>query len=541
MTPQDHTGREHRIGLHTRLLLLAVSLAVLLPGIFSTSLTDRDEGWYAQVSREMLESGDWLIPRYLGEPWIAKPPLLYWCVAALYALLGQSAGVARLACVLPAVVSVQLVATLAAGLLSRRAAVFAAVSFITAGLPAIVGKMLLTDSLLLMWCLAAMVLLWRIATRRSAFAHCLAFWICIGFGILTKGPAIIVFVGGFGLGLLTRGKLSRWLSRPLFWLTSPAAVLVAGPWYALVAARAGDTLASQFFGYEILSRITGTPHGHGGPPGYYLLFSLAGLLPWTPLVFGAVFELMRDRRREPVAWHLIIWCFAPWAMLELIHSKLPHYILPCYVPLAIMLGRMWDAGLDRPVSRTQRVGLGIWVGVTLLLGVGLTLAGLHWRPLAWTTASIVTGLVIVLAFSAVGWLAWRARLRAAWRLAAVSTIAFHVLLGLWILPGFEPYRLSRNIAARANAIAPPEAAVIVTGYEEPSMFFYLERHAELVRPEDIASRLPAAPEPYVIIATDAAREAAAIPAELQPTEWHRVSGFNYVKARQVDVWLGQTP
>src|SRR5262245_57637690 len=90
----------HSLTRGDRLLLLAVSLAALLPGVFGVSLFDRDEGWYAQVSREMARSGDWVVPTWLGKPWLAKPPLLYWCVAALFRVFGEHAAAARMVSVL---------------------------------------------------------------------------------------------------------------------------------------------------------------------------------------------------------------------------------------------------------------------------------------------------------------------------------------------------------------------------------------------------------------------------------------------------------
>ena len=104
---------DHRLTGRDRLLLAILSLALLLPGTFGVSLTDRDEGWYGQVSREMLTSGDWLTPRYLGAPWLAKPPLLYWCAAGSFAVFGVEAWAGRLVSVLAMVGVVQLLGALA--------------------------------------------------------------------------------------------------------------------------------------------------------------------------------------------------------------------------------------------------------------------------------------------------------------------------------------------------------------------------------------------------------------------------------------------
>ncbi|NLG43771.1 MAG: phospholipid carrier-dependent glycosyltransferase, partial [Phycisphaerae bacterium] len=149
-----------------RILLLALSLVLLLPGTW-VSLTDRDEGYYGQVCREMLAGGDWLVPQYLGQPWLFKPPLLYWAASGAFTIFGLQEWAARLVSVLALAGAVQFLAALAADMYNRRTALIACACFLTAGLPLIVGRMLLTDPLLLLWMMAAVWLLWRIATRSA--------------------------------------------------------------------------------------------------------------------------------------------------------------------------------------------------------------------------------------------------------------------------------------------------------------------------------------------------------------------------------------
>jgi 4-amino-4-deoxy-L-arabinose transferase-like glycosyltransferase len=521
--------------------LLVFSLVLLLPGTFRVSLVDRDEGWYAQVSREMLAGGDWLIPHYLGEPWIAKPPLLYWCVASSYALLGVSTGAARLVPVLAAALSVQLVATLAVRLFNRRVAWFAAISFITAGLPLIVSKMLLTDALLLPCVLAAILLLWRIASRGETLGACAAFWLFVGLAALAKGPAVIPFVGAFAVGLCVRPETRHWLRGPRIWLTSPISLLVCAPWYVYAAQQAGSTLVQQFLWYEVFSRLTSTPHGHGGPPGYHLAVALAGWLPWTALVPGALLELWRARREVRPAWLLLLWCGLPWLLLELISSKLPHYALPCYVPIAIILGQMWDTGLGQPTRSAQRVVLAIWAAVPILLGAGLVAVGIIWRPLAWSPAAMASGLILVGGFGVVGWFTQRGRLAAAWTGAVASISVFYVLLGLWLLPGFEPYRLSRTVAAHANAQHCRGDSLLVCGYEEPSTFFYLDQPARVVSASELAGARAAADGPLLLIAGADELAAAGVTPDPHDPNWQRVAGFNYVKGRHEVIWIGRIP
>lgn len=516
-----------------RLLLALISLAVLLPGTYSVSLADRDEGWYAQVSREMLQTGDWLIPHYLGQPWIAKPPLLYWCVAAAFALFGVHAWAARLVSVLAMLGAVQLTATLGTGLGNRRVAWIASVSFITAALPATIGKLVLTDALLLVCCLAAMLLLWRIVTRGASLARSTGFWLFLGLAILAKGPAAFVFVGPFALALLVISRpLAGKMPGPQFWLAFPVCLAVAAPWYIYVGRQAGGTFWQQFVGAEIASRLISTPHGHGGPPGYYLLLSLAGWMPWTVLVPGAVLAAWRARRDDRIARLLLIWCFLPWLFLELIPSKLPHYILPCYVPLAILFGRMWDGGVQRAVSRRELRVLGLWVAVAMLCGAALIVAGGVWHMLAWGAA----GAALVVGFLVVGGFVRQRRLLLAWGSAVGAAVLFQIVVGLWALPELEPYRLSRQVAEQANALCGATTEVLVSGYTEPTVFFYLDRPARVVGGDEIRR----ADAGRVLIVRDAEARAAGLAPEANGG-WQRLEGFNYVKGRRETVWITRCP
>jgi 4-amino-4-deoxy-L-arabinose transferase-like glycosyltransferase len=529
------------VTLRDPVLLTFLTLVILIPGTVGVSFVDRDEGWYAQVSREMLASGDWVVPRMGGEPWLAKPPLLYWLVASAFAAFGMVEWAARLVSVLAMLGVVQLLATLGARLYTRRAAMMAAVSFVTMLTPVIVGRMLLTDALLLWWCMAAMVLLWGLAARGVTAGQAVAFWLCVGLAILAKGPAVVPFVGAFGVGLLTNRDWRGWLRSAKFWAALPVCLVVAAPWYVAVALQAPEAFREQFLGYEISQRFTAPPHGHAGPPGTYIIISLAGLLPWTPLVVGAIVERVQRRRVDPAAGLVLVWLVLPWVFLELVPSKLPHYVLPCYVPVAILLGRMWDEGLERAVTTGQRVVLGIWALVPMAGGLGLMwLASRFWQ-FPWGYPLAVAALVLMVGFFGVGLAAARAWLTTAWRGAVVVTLAFHVLVGVWLLPMMEPDRLSRNIATQANALDAGAEEVLVCGYTEPTVLFYLERAARVVGPAAVAEALRAAEQPVVVVMSDAAWVASGLTVDERRGMWRAVRGFNYVNGERATVWVAHVP
>jgi len=319
-------------------------------------------------------------------------------------------------------------------------------------------------------------------------------------------------------------------------------VLVAVPWYLYIMLHAGDVLREQFFGYEILKRFLEPPHGHTGPPGYYLLVALlAGALPWSALIPGAVLETWRERKTDGAARLLLVWFVLPWLVLELIPSKLPHYILPCYVPLAIMLGRMWDRGLQRPVIRTQRLVLGIWVSIPILIGAALLVIAATGRAGPVTTPVAAAGTLLLAGFVLTAVILSRRRLLAAFVAAIGATTAFQIVIGAWLLPALEPYRLSRQIAEQANARSRGDEQVLVCGYDEPTMFFYLQPPATIVPPAQIAAALKAADGRYLIIARQQDLATLGIsPDEKQPG-WSSIDGFNYVKWKQLRVWVARPP
>lgn len=528
-------------GVTTCLLLLVAALLVLIPGIH-VSLFDRDEGWYAQVSREMLASGDWLTPHYLGKVWLAKPPLLYWLVAGTFRILGVGEWQARIVPVGASCLSVLLTASLAARMFDRRTGVIAGLLLLTFGLFSIVGKMLLTDSVMLACTLTAILFHWEMRDRMT-WTRSIVYWLMIGLGVLAKGPATLVFAGAFAVGLYISGW-RKWFRDLRYWMWLPMAIVVAAPWYVLMARKASGTFVQQFLWTEILSRIVEAPHGHTGPPGYYLLISLVGLLPWTAFIPGCIIAAIASRRDARFKL-LLVWLGVPWIILEVIRSKLPHYILPCYVPLAILLAVQLSAAWDRhaPLKTAplaERRVLNLWAQVMVVFGLGLIVAGFVLKVQEVRLPLIALGSLLVVAFILAADALRRATTAAGFRIAVIGTIAFHVALGLWVLPALEPKRLSRQIAREVNVLADPVTPAIICGYEEPTMFFYLDKLPRCAEPGDVAALLKG-PNPPLVLAIAADSETA--PSIEHAIHWVHppasISGLNYVKMQQTVVHIGK--
>ncbi len=525
--------------------MLAVAAVLLLPGTFGVSLFDRDEGWHAQVSREMLETGDWLVPRYLGEVWLIKPPLLYWLTLLSWRAFGVGEGQARLVSVAAMCLNTVLVSRLGAHMFGRRAGIVAGVVFITTALPLVVGKLLLTDPLMLAAVLLAVLMHWRMAVDRITHRRASLYWLAIGLGILAKGPTVLVFAGAFGLALLRVRPYRGWIFDGRWWAWAPLGAAVALPWYVFAHRAAGNALADQFLWFELVLRAVRPDHGHGGPPGYYLVVGLVCLLPWTAFVPGTLAAAFRERRSDPKVRVLLLWLGISWLVLELLRSKLPHYGLACCVPIAILLGRMWDGATARSAeaavpTRAERFVLDLWWQVPVVLGITIVGIAACFLRADWAVPAAACGAALAVGFVIAGRQVRLRRPRAALAAAVAGIGLFYVGVGLRLLPKIEPHRLSRLVAEQANALAPSGAPTTLCGYEEPSVAFYVRGSVREALPEQLRALLAAAGGPRILIARDSDWRAAGVRPGAPNAVWRHVAGFNYVKGKRESVWIALT-
>src|SRR4051812_29075938 len=228
-------------------LLLLFLPGVLLYPCLSFYLFEPDEGRYAQIPREMLQRGDWVVPRLFGEPYLDKPPLYYWLVMLSYAALGAHDWSARLVPALAVHLTVLLTYLLGRRSLGERTAFLGALLLALAPGFFGMGRLLLLDGLLALWVTLALFAGFE-AVRTAALGW--RWWLlaaaACGLGVLTKGPVIVLLVLPplWLYGRLTPG------AAPLSWraLAAFAAVVLALPlpWYVAVCVRSPG-FAFHFF------------------------------------------------------------------------------------------------------------------------------------------------------------------------------------------------------------------------------------------------------------------------------------------------------
>ena len=328
---------------------LALVLALALLG--QRGIWDPDEGRYTNVALHMLDSGNWIEPHRSDEVahW-TKPPLAYWAIASSVAVFGHNAWAARL----PAAVSYLLCVLLAWGIARRLAPGSqdqAALAYATMLFPIGAAQLITTDYVLAACEALAM---WgfveaRFGDRGHPTRWLALMWAGFGLAFIAKGPpGLLPLLAIVAFDLATRAS-SR--ARLLQWQGLLAFLLVALPWYMAVVVR-NPGLLQYFLGNEVVGRVTTNEFSrHGEWYGWLQVYAptlLVGTLPWTPALLrwtrGLPANVRRWRTREgragdPAGLLLALWLLLPLLVFCLSRSRLPLYILPLFVPVAVLAAR----------------------------------------------------------------------------------------------------------------------------------------------------------------------------------------------------------
>ena len=267
-------------------LVLLVGLGVICPLLAASHipLIDPDEGLHAAIAQNMVESGDWIVPRFLGEPYFERPILYLWAIAASLKLFGMSEAAVRLPGLLFGMLGTLATAAVAWRLLGRRTGLIAGVFYASMILPIVLVQLPDCDAALVAWVNLAMLCFWesdRGGSSRRAWAWTVAAGLVLGLALLTKGLAGVALVGiAYGGYLIVSGRL-----RPIHCLRAALALTVAafiGSWWYL----AMEHSCPGYFQYYLYGRhwcgflTRSQPHGWE-PWWYYIPVIIVGGIPWV--------------------------------------------------------------------------------------------------------------------------------------------------------------------------------------------------------------------------------------------------------------------
>lgn len=365
----------HRITLP--LLLLAA--LTFFAGLGRGAITDSDEAFYAESSREMVASGDWITPHYNYEPRFQKPVLYYWLTSATYLVTGASEMGARLWAALAGFGLVLVTAAAGRRWYDESTGLLAGAIVATNFGYFSIGRMALPD-LPLTFCITLAIWAALVSTleqERNPRKFVILAAVGLGLGFLMKGPVGIIIPLLVIVPVLMIERRSIALEPSDILLGFVVMLAIALPWYVVMWFTHGNAYLQSFFVGDNFERFATSRFNDPRPWWFYLPVVAGGMLPWTPLALawlGPMTQFLRGRRAiGTIDLRLLMWAILPLAFYSLSVGKQPRYVLPVLPPLALLLAssiiertQEWR-GFDG-VRSTPRRALPVVVG-SLLSGV----------------------------------------------------------------------------------------------------------------------------------------------------------------------------
>lgn len=522
-------------------MTVLVGLAVWVD-LGSTGLLDETEPLFAEAARQMTITGDWVTPYFNQATRFDKPPLIYWCMAIAYRILGVNEWAARFPSALAAT------ALTLFGFYTLRhfgfprpsnqresalqnshpveQSVTASPLWISAWIGAALiilnvqtiawGRIGVSD-MLLSGCLgcALLAFFWGYAQPDQPQVQArwyLAFYSFSALAVLTKGPIGIVLSGLIILVfLLYMGNWRSVLAEMKLLRGSFLFLAITLPWYILVIRANGEAYIDSFFGYHNMERFTRVVNNHWAPFWFYIVIVPITFLPWSAYLPAAIARLrfwqLHHWRQQTRATHLglfaAIWFAVIFGFFTIAATKLPSYTIPLLPAAAILVGLFWSDQITRPSS--SRI---VWLSHLINIGLAIGLAGAVfyspnwignepempklvevvrqsgitvWGSLIW--ASIAVSEIILLLRRQGHWI---------WTIQLIGFVAF---LLMTLLPAMSIIDTQRQLPLRQLAqtiiqVQEPGEQVLMVGYRKPSLVFYTERPITFIAaPGDVPRQL----------------------------------------------------
>jgi 4-amino-4-deoxy-L-arabinose transferase-like glycosyltransferase len=493
-----------RVRLWVALILLGVAVLTFYR-LGAGSLWDQDETKYAQVAREILQTGDWITLHDNGRPWYVHPPFYMWLVAATARLAGWSEFTVRFWSAVASLLTVYATILLGGALFCPRAGLLAGAILAVTFQFLVQSRLAVFDTVLLAWMLLAVYAFVR-AYQGGRRADYLWFFLCAGLATLTKGPIGLLLPALVIVPFVTvRRAWHRWREVP--WAAGVALYVVVGlSWYAVETWLHGWAFASPVFGYYGVGRFFGVVENQAGPWYYYVPVLLAGAFPWTAFWPSAAAYHVARARENDGSLMVLLWCGITWAFYSAAGTKLPNYVLPIYPFAAIGVAALGDAALtqaqrrvapastparargdaSRPGAAVRAVRLSASFLLVLLailcLGIDRYLSGLYpgqFRSLGHVllvpAAALGGGVCLAVLLSV-----RRRPLGAFAALCAAMAVTWLAVL-TWVVPVVEAQKPMKPLALEIRGALRPGDRI--AGYRldiDSSLIFYTDHHVDWV-------------------------------------------------------------
>ena len=465
--------------------LLALAALLFLVQLGARDLWNPNEPVYGRAVAEMSERGDWLIPTVNGLVFAEKPILYFWMARVTGALGGVNEFTLRLPSALSGLVGVLLIYLLVYPYAGRDRARISAFLFATFYIVFWSARSVQMDLLVTVTTLGAVVAATRVLDHG---ADPLRGWsiagLAAGLGVLAKGPVGVICPGLIVFGYLLASRRLRELRWKHLALAAGACLLVAAPWFALLAIRGEWAVLHEVLVRQNLSRFL-APWDHQEPWWYFVKYLWIDMAPWAfllPLAAGLAGRDSGERRLDRLGW---VWIASIVLFFSLSASKRSPYILPVAPAVAALAAvpveRFISGTMDRVRRGAVTAMLAVAGGSFVALAIYLLARVVDAYPAIETAGR---SLAVLAAVGGVTMLAG-VLLRRRWPMAApaalvATVISVYLLAAIWALPAANAYKSSRPFCSKLQALVGPDDPLRSYGFWRwrASYAYYTDRSIE---------------------------------------------------------------
>ncbi len=313
------------------ILLIIFACAYIMGNIGTGSLTNWDEAVYANVSREIVRTGNWFKLQHGGSLWLDKPPLYIWFTSVFYRIFGVNEFSTRLTSSLFGVATIALLYVFIKEAVSSRAALIGSLTLL--GLPHYLhfAKMGMLDVTLTFFLSLMIYSFWK-GEENANFLFVSG--LCLGFAYLTKGAASFLGPGIIFIYSILTGK-ARLLFRQQFLSGIVISLVIIAAWYGTQYHYQGSERLQSYFGSHIFGRAMQARDGHEGGFNFYQKAIFNKNKPWSPFLYLSVLYLLwlaKSKRKEAAL--VLCWTVGTYLAFSSLGTKLHWYIIPIYPALA---------------------------------------------------------------------------------------------------------------------------------------------------------------------------------------------------------------
>ncbi len=474
--------------------LMSLAAALFFINTWGYDLWPADEPRFGEVPREMMQSGDYLVPHCNGVPYKEKPPLLFWAIALVSLPLGDvTEFTARVPSGLAALFTVAMTFLLASRLFDRRTAVWSALVLMTMNFFWSEARSVRTDMLLTACMTGALMAFWRWHDSRRA-GWLVAFYAAVTLGLYTKGPAALVFPLLLIFCFYWRRKEER---RATHWIVGTAVAMgLALAWFlparmmipADTAQAAQESVGGEAF-RQIIGRVfLGVSKAQ--PPWYYVINIPLGMLPWTLFLPWAL-PVRRDSEAKRL---LFAWIVPALVFFSISVGKRGVYLLPIYPALAIVTAQGVLELMDSDRTAWRKRLTAIWGIALLVVGAApLALPFTKYRDL-WSM-TFIPFVVFALLFAAI--VLYRAVTvdpRALHRAMTAHVSVLAMLAAMFFYPAVDTFKGASDFCRplRELALAGKEYRLFSVSFSREEYVFYSRHfHSPVLTNDPIPLDLPA--------------------------------------------------